>query len=54
MMGHALVHPVRLSQYAWRQTKSPSDALDPMRGIVCAMLVSVIGFWIPLAFALFG
>jgi hypothetical protein len=51
-MGHTLVHPVLMSRLEWRRTTSADDALDAMRGIVCATLVSVLGFWIPLAVAL--
>jgi hypothetical protein len=52
-MGHTLVHPVRISQCAWRRTKTrASDPLDAMRGVVCATLISVLAFWIPLAVAL--
>jgi hypothetical protein len=51
-MGQTLVHPLRMSRLEWRRTTSADDALDAMRGILCATLVSALGFWIPLAVAL--
>ena len=51
-MGQTLVHPVRMARLEWRRTTSADDALDAMRGILCATLVSALGFWIPLAVAL--
>jgi hypothetical protein len=31
---------------------SPDDSLDSMRGIIACTLMSVLVFWLPLAFAL--
>ena len=51
-MGHTLVYPVRTAPIHRQRTTSAGDALDAMRGIVCATLISVLAFWIPLAVAL--
>jgi hypothetical protein len=35
-----------------RQRRTAEDALDPIRGILLAALISIVGFWLPLALAL--
>ena len=37
---------------ARRVSRRDDDALAPMRGIIAGMLVSLAGFWIPLALVL--
>ena len=34
------------------QQRTSEDALDPIRGILFATLISIFGFWLPLALAL--
>jgi hypothetical protein len=53
-MEQVLAHPVRLAQWKWRRSTGADDPLGAMRGILCATLVSILAFWIPLAIALTG
>ncbi len=51
-MGHAIAHSFRTTHVRWRPPQAAGDALDPVRGILFGMLLSVLGFWLPLALAL--
>jgi hypothetical protein len=50
---NTLAHPLRTSRVAarapWRAARAADDPLRAMRGILFGMLVSVLGFWLPLA-----
>ena len=52
IMGHAIAHSLRTTHVRWRPPHAAGDALDPARGILVGMLLSVLGFWLPLALAL--
>jgi len=41
----------RMARAAGPSFRRSDDALDPMRGIVFGTLLSVLGFWLPLALA---
>ena len=53
-MAHAIAHGTRTAGSRARAgTPLPrGDALDPMRGILVGALLSLAGFWLPLAFVL--
>lgn len=50
-MGHAIAHRLRTTHVRWRPPQAVGDALDPVRGILFGILLSVLGFWLPLALA---
>jgi hypothetical protein len=49
-MAHTLVHRARTAAACVRRPSPREDALDPIRGIVIGALLSIVGFWLPLAF----
>jgi hypothetical protein len=53
-MAHTLTHPVLASNPYRQAANPPADSLDAMRGILFAVLLSIAGFWIPLALVLSG
>ena len=49
-MAHALAHRAGTPTYRGDRRSVPrDDALDPIRGIIIGVLLSVAGFWLPLA-----
>ncbi|HLX29749.1 MAG TPA: hypothetical protein VKV24_14810 [Casimicrobiaceae bacterium] len=50
-MHYALAQDLRRSA-RHRQRRATEDALDPIRGILAGTLISIVGFWLPLALAL--
>ena len=51
-MAHSMVHGVRTPVTYVRRPPPREDALDPIRGIMLGALLSIAGFWLPLALAL--
>jgi hypothetical protein len=56
-MHHGLAQDVggstRYARYArYARQRTTEDALDPIRGILVGTLISIFGFWLPLALAL--
>lgn len=51
-MAHTLVHGVRTPARRVRRTPPRESALDPIRGIMIGALLSIAGFWLPLALVL--
>jgi len=51
-MGHALAHSLGTTHVRWRPGQTVGDPLDPVRGILFGILLSVLGFWLPLALTL--
>jgi hypothetical protein len=52
IMAHALAHRARTPTFRVHRSRPREDALDPMRGIIMGVLLSVAGFWLPLALIL--
>jgi hypothetical protein len=57
IMAHALAHHARTPTFRVHRgsraiARPHEDALDPMRGIIIGVLLSVAGFWLPLALIL--
>ena len=50
-MAHRLVHGARTRAARSRRPPPREDALDPIRGIMIGALLSIVGFWLPLALA---
>jgi hypothetical protein len=50
--ANALTTDVCLAVGVWRRPPGDDGALDAIRGIIVGTLVSVLGFWLPLAIAL--
>jgi len=48
-MAHALAHRARTPTLRVHRARPREDALDPARGIIIGVLLSVAGFWLPLA-----
>jgi hypothetical protein len=51
-MAHALTHGIRTPRTYGKRARVMEDALDPIRGILIGTLLSIAGFWLPLALAL--
>jgi hypothetical protein len=51
-MAQTLVHGLRAPAARLRRPPPREDALDPIRGIMIGALLSIAGFWLPLAVAL--
>ena len=51
-MAHALTQGIRTSHAHERRMPAVDDSLNPIRGIVIGTLLSIIGFWLPLALVL--
>lgn len=51
-MAHAITPWVRKSSVYRQRTMVADDPLDAARGILLGALVSMLGFWLPLALAL--
>ena len=51
-MVHSMVHGVRTPVTYVRRRPPRGDALDPIRGILIGALLSMAGFWLPLALLL--
>jgi hypothetical protein len=49
IMAHALAYRARTPTLRVHRSQSREDALDPARGIITGVLLSVAGFWLPLA-----
>jgi hypothetical protein len=52
IMAHALAHGIRRPRTGGKRARFMEDALDPIRGILIGTLLSIAGFWLPLALAL--
>lgn len=52
MMAHTLTHDVRPTTTISRHNTPADDPLAAARGIMFGILISVLGFWLPLAIAL--
>jgi hypothetical protein len=52
IMAHALAHPARTPTLRVHRARPREDALDPIRGIMIGALLSIAGFWLPLALIL--
>lgn len=50
--GSTYRKPVRLATIPQRSAPPADDQLDAIRGILFGTLLSVVGFWLPLAVAL--
>ncbi|HET8584105.1 MAG TPA: hypothetical protein VFM89_00060 [Casimicrobiaceae bacterium] len=48
-MAHALAYRARTPTLRVHRSQPREDALDPARGIITGVLLSVAGFWLPLA-----
>jgi hypothetical protein len=51
-MAHTLTHDVRPTTTLSRPNTPADDPLATARGIMFGILISVLGFWLPLAIAL--
>ncbi|HXU67313.1 MAG TPA: hypothetical protein VN707_08130 [Casimicrobiaceae bacterium] len=51
-MAHTLTHDVRPITTISRRNAPADDPLAAAHGIIFGILVSVLGFWLPLAIAL--
>lgn len=51
-MAHILTHDAWPPAAASRQSDVRDDPLDAARGIIVGVLISILGFWLPLAIAL--
>lgn len=51
-MAHTLAHDMRTTASRVRRPLPREDVLDPVRGILIGALLSIAGFWIPLAYLL--
>ncbi|HJU20995.1 MAG TPA: hypothetical protein VJ891_00675 [Casimicrobiaceae bacterium] len=51
-MRYAAVQTIDGSRSHWHRCARTEDALDPIRGILLAALISIVGFWLPLALTL--
>lgn len=51
-MAHTLMHPALMSNAYWRRVGPRADSQDAVRGILLGVLLSMAGFWLPLALLL--
>ena len=51
-MGHTLTHSFAGTRAPRRERVAGDDPLDAARGILFGLMLSVLGFWLPLALAL--
>ena len=51
-MEHTLIHSLGRTHAVRRERRVVDDPLDPMRGIIVGLTLSVLGFWLPIAVAL--
>lgn len=51
-MAHALSHRAATPTHRVSRPVPRDDALAPIRGIVIGALLSIVGFWLPLALVL--
>ncbi|HXU67400.1 MAG TPA: hypothetical protein VN707_08575 [Casimicrobiaceae bacterium] len=49
---NTLAHPLRTTRVRWRPAPAADDPLAAARGILFGMMLSVLGFWLPLALVL--
>jgi hypothetical protein len=48
-MGHTLTHSFATARAPRRERVAGDDPLDAARGILLGLMLSVLGFWLPLA-----
>jgi hypothetical protein len=51
-MAYTLTQSIGASHFSWRRSDAADDPLAPMRGILVGTVLSVLGFWLPLALML--
>jgi hypothetical protein len=52
IMAHALAHTAATPTHRAHRPLPREEALDPIRGIMIGVLLSIAGFWLPLALVL--
>ena len=50
-MEHTLIHSLAGTRAPRRERRVVDDPLDPIRGILFGLALSVLGFWLPVALA---
>lgn len=51
-MAHTLIHSFAGTRAMRRERRMVDDPLDPIRGTLVGLALSVLGFWLPVALAL--
>jgi hypothetical protein len=51
-MGHTLAHHFATTRAPRRECLRGDDPLDAARGILVGLMLSILGFWLPLALVL--
>ena len=51
-MAHTLIHSLAGTRAPRRERRVVDDPLDPIRGILVGVTLSVLVFWLPVALAL--